>query len=139
MCLPAGPARSKFEWVGLTDLMEPSLCLLHYQANGSLPAACDCGSHARMHRVPLGTWQETRSRKRDPATLSAETLAQIDAHTDVDSIVFAAALRLLLGRLRTVEESTGKVVLACIDWERLRATTSYIPGLWDGPHGLLAE
>jgi hypothetical protein len=32
----------QFEWVGLTDAMEPSLCLLHYQANRTLPAQCVC-------------------------------------------------------------------------------------------------
>ena len=30
-------AMERMEWVGLTDLFEPSLCLLHYQSNGSLP------------------------------------------------------------------------------------------------------
>ena len=39
-----------FEWVGLTDLFEQSLCLLHYQANGTLPAACVCGSVAHGRR-----------------------------------------------------------------------------------------
>ena len=27
-------AMERMEWVGLTDLFEPSLCLLHFQANG---------------------------------------------------------------------------------------------------------
>lgn len=26
-------ALHRFEWIGLTDLFEPSLCLLHYQAS----------------------------------------------------------------------------------------------------------
>ena len=47
------------------DLMEPSLCLLHYQANGSLPAVCECGSDARRDAAhPLGHWHETRSQRR---------------------------------------------------------------------------
>jgi hypothetical protein len=52
--------------------------------------------------------------------------------------VFAAALRLLLGRLQTVEAETGSSVLACIDWHRLHESTSYVPGLWSGaPDALL--
>ena len=64
-------------------------------------------------------------------------LAQIDAHTDVDAQVFAAALRLLLGRLRSVEQATGASVLACLDWGELHRATSYIPGLWSGAGSLL--
>ena len=43
-------------------------------------------------------------------------LAGLDAHTEVDAQLFAAALRLLLARLRRVEESTGAELLRCIDW-----------------------
>jgi hypothetical protein len=132
---------AKFEWVGLTDLFEPSLCLLHYQANRTLPAECVCDSASRRgHRTPLGNWVETRSKWRDPNSLSPETLARIDAHTDVDAQLFAAALRLFLGRLRTVEAQTGSSVLACIDWAKLKSSTSYIAGLWAGaPDSLLDE
>ena len=49
----------------------------------------------------------------------------------------AAALRLLLGRLRSVEQATGASVLACIDWGELHRATSYIPGLWSGAGSLL--
>ena len=49
----------RFEWVGLTDLMGESLCLLHYQANGTLPPSCGCGSMTRQST--LGSWVETRS------------------------------------------------------------------------------
>ena len=41
-----------------------------------------------------------------------------------------AALRLLLGRLQTVEQMTGASLLACIDWDGLRRATDYVPGLW---------
>ena len=134
-------AMQRFEWIGLTDLFEPSLCLLHYQANGTLPSACACDSPLRLdgsHRK-LGHWVETRSEKRDPSTLPAEMLALIDAHTTVDSQLFAAALRLLLGRLRHVEEVTGKAILRCIDWRALQRATSYVPGLWHGPEALMVE
>jgi len=127
----------RFEWIGLTDLFEPSLCLLHFQANGSLPASCDCKSSGRMHRSQLGHWVETRSKRRDAGSLPAAMLAQIDAQTDVDAQVFAAALRMLLARLRGVEEATGASLLECIDWHELVRTTSYIPGLWEGPTALL--
>ena len=30
----AEQALERFQWVGVTDLYEPSLCLLHYMANG---------------------------------------------------------------------------------------------------------
>ena len=61
-----------------------------------------------------------------------KVLAQIDAHTSVDEQLFAAALRLLLGRLRTVETMTGVSILKCIDWHKLRRTTQYVPELWEG-------
>ncbi|CAE7472831.1 GIP [Symbiodinium sp. CCMP2456] len=40
----------RFDWVGLTDLFEQSICLLHFQSNGSLPRSCDCsdGSVSRL-------------------------------------------------------------------------------------------
>jgi hypothetical protein len=134
-------ALRRFEWVGLTDLFEPSLCLLHYQANGSLPPACACDSPRRLdgsHRG-LGHWVETRSEKRDPSALPAATLALIDAHTAVDAQLFAAALRLLLGRLLHVEAVTGQALLRCVDWRALQRATSYVPGLWDGPEALMEE
>ncbi|CAK0795980.1 unnamed protein product, partial [Prorocentrum cordatum] len=105
----------RFEWIGLTDLFEPSLCLLHFQANRTLPESCDCASPSRNGRTTLGHWVETRYTPRGAASLSAATLQQIDAHTAVDARVFAAALRLLLGRLRAVEDATGASVLQCID------------------------
>ena len=37
----AEQALQRFQWVGVTDLYEPSLCLLHYMANGCLPV-CVC-------------------------------------------------------------------------------------------------
>ena len=60
-------------------------------------------------------------------------LAQIDEHTQTDARVFAAALRLLLGRLKTVEERTGTALLSCLNWTRLHSTTHHIPGLWASP------
>jgi len=134
-------AMQRFEWIGLTDLFEPSLCLLHFQANSTLPPACACDSPLRLdgsHRK-LGHWVETRSEKRDPSALPTEMLELIDAHTAVDSQLFAAALRLLLGRLRHVEEVTGTAILRCIDWQALQSATSYVPGLWQGPEALMVE
>ncbi|KAL3906704.1 MAG: hypothetical protein SGPRY_010451 [Prymnesium sp.] len=126
----------RFEWVGITDLFDHSLCLLHFQANGSLPAACDCS----QGKLSLGLPRFNHGvRRREPASLSAAVLSALDAHTEVDAQVFAAGLRLLLGRLRTVEERTGRALLQCIDWERLWRTTGHIPGLWDGPHTLHGE
>lgn len=130
----------RFEWVGITDLYEPSLCLLHYQANQTLPKTCDCDSPSRTQQeTPLGKWKETRSESHDPALLPPGLLARIDAHTALDSALFAAGLRLLLGRLRRVEDLTGASLLRCIDWHRLHRKTEYIPGLWEGPEGLLAD
>ena len=99
---------------------------------------CDCNSPVRADPSKrLGHWIETRSKKRDPKKLSDKVIAQIDEHTTVDAQLFAAALRLLLGRLRRVEEMSGKELLRCIDWHRLHTTTHYIAGLWDGPDSLL--
>eukprot|EP00913_Durusdinium_trenchii_P029778 g27904.t1 len=92
----------EFDWVGLTDLYEHSMCLLHYQANGSLPAACDCDA-PRFLRLPRFTH-------------GVEVLDQIDAYTAVDAQLFASAVRLLLGRLRHLEQITQRPllnVLAC--------------------------
>ena len=128
-----------FEWVGLTDLFEPSLCLLHYQANRTLPRSCDCTDPSRLDGPPLGHWVETRSQRRDASELPERVLAQLDAQTAVDAALFAAALRLVLGRLRRVEELTAVSLLPCIDWETLWRTTAYVPGLWEGAEGLLHD
>ena len=134
---PSALRRPVARWFGLTDLMGESLCLLHWQSNGSLPAWCDCAQRAR-HR-PLGHWVETRSQKREPAALPPALLAAIDAHTAADARLFAAALKLLLGRLRRLEELTGAELLRWLDWEKLRRTTEYVPGLWAGPDGLVGS
>jgi hypothetical protein len=34
----------RFEFVGLTDLFDMSMCLLAYQANRTLPPLCDCNA-----------------------------------------------------------------------------------------------
>ena len=68
-------ALRRFEWVGLTDLFDHSLCLLHYQANGSLPASCSC----RTGTLSLGLPRFNHGVKRtDPASLPADVLAKID-------------------------------------------------------------
>ncbi|KAL1504155.1 hypothetical protein AB1Y20_010564 [Prymnesium parvum] len=126
-------ALARFEWVGLTDLFDHSLCLLHYQANASLPAACDCSSG----RLSLGLPRMNHGvQRRDPSLLSAAALAKLDEITAVDAQLFAAALRLLLGRLRSVEQLTGRALLECVDWPRLWRATHHIDGLWAGPEAL---
>lgn len=128
-----------FDWVGLTDLFDVSLCLLHFQANGSLPAACDCDAPP-LGKITLGLPRFNHGvHRHDPSSLSEELLAGIDAHTSVDAQLFAAGLRLLLGRLRTVEEETGKRLRSCIDWKKLWKATGHIPGLWAGPDALAVE
>jgi len=127
-------ALDTFEWLGLTDLFDHSLCLLHYQANGSLPSACTCVNGAISLGLPRFNHGVIQ---RDPSGLPTELLARIDEYTQTDARVFAKALRLLLGRLRTVEERTGTSLLACIDWHKLYRTTHYVPGLWAGPDELL--
>ena len=56
----------------------------------------------------------------------------------VDAQLFAAALRLLLGRLRTVEERTGVELRRCIDWHKLWQASGHIPGLWISPDEFVA-
>ena len=133
----------RLEWVGITDLYHPSLCLLHYQANQTLSERdCDC-RHPQHHTNdkstrPLGHWVEYRTKKRSIDDLSPKVIDMVDAHTTVDTEVFAAALRLVLGRLRRLEELTGASILECIDWYKLQKKSDYIPGLWSGgPDSLL--
>ncbi|CAK9080736.1 unnamed protein product [Durusdinium trenchii] len=122
----------EFDWVGLTDLYEHSMCLLHYQANGSLPAACDCDA-PRFLRLPRFTHGVVR---RGADQLPQEVLDQIDAYTAVDAQLFASAVRLLLGRLRHLEQITQRPLLKCLPWRRLWQSTRYVPGLWHGPYEL---
>ncbi len=129
-------ALRRFEWVGLTDLFDHSVCLLHFQANGSLPAACSC-DHGAPLRLGLPKMNHG-VRRHDPAELPKTALAQIDAHTDVDAALFAEGLRLLLGRLRRVEELTGRGLLECIDWRKLWKATGHIAGLWES-EGVLVQ
>ena len=78
----------------------------------------------------METRYETRRETRDD--LPEEVLMMLDAQTAVDAQLFAAALRLLLGRLRRVEELSGASLLPCLDWTELQRTTKHIPGLWTG-------
>ena len=57
-----------------------------YQANGSLPAACDCAYGPIRLGLPRFTHGVVRH---DAASLSAETLALIDAHAQVRKVVLA--------------------------------------------------
>ena len=118
----------RFDWVGLTDLFEHSICLLHYQSNGSLPRSCDCsnGSVSRLALPKFTHGQKALEAER----LHVDLLARIDAETEKDQKLFAEALRLLLGRLRRVEEVTGASLLRCVPWRQLFQRTRYIPGLW---------
>ena len=131
----------KFEWFGITELFMPSLCLLHYQTNGVLPPQCDCDSpsfvqHDSEHA--LGYWKETRSQSHKVDELSQDILSKIDEHTSVDAALYAQAVRIFLGRLRGVEETTGTSLLKCIQWNKFQSKTEYLDELWnDGPNGLL--
>ena len=116
----------QFDWVGLTDLFEHSVCLLHFQANGTMPPSCDCSSASRLVLPKFTHGQKALSVDR----LQPDVLALIDEFTAVDAQLFARALRLLLGRLRHVEEKTGASLLRCIPWRRLWRHSRYIPGLW---------
>ncbi len=134
-------ALEKFEWFGITELFVSSLCLLHYQTNQVLPPQCDCDSpsfvqHDSQHA--LGYWKETRSQSRKVDELSQDMLSKIDEHTSVDAALYAQAVRIFLGRLRSVEETTGTPLLKCIQWNKFRSKTQYLDELWnDGPNGLL--
>ena len=52
----------KMEWMGITDPMKSSLCLLRYQSNGTLPPVCDCELPQRWAADyrPLGYWSRLR-------------------------------------------------------------------------------
>lgn len=122
----------RMEWVGITDLMEPSMCLLHYQANGTLPSVCDCNDPRRWAADyrPLASWKEYRSVRLSHSSLSPELLTQLDDYTKVDRQVFVEAVHLLLGRLRYVELETDTDILSCIDWQTFQKATDYIPVMW---------
>ena len=64
----------------LTILLPAAL----YQANGSLPAACDCAYGPIRLGLPRFTHGVVRH---DAASLSAETLALIDAHSQVRKLL----------------------------------------------------
>ena len=127
------------EFVGITDLMESSICLLHYQSNGTLPSVCDCNSPRRWdpNYWPLGYWKEYRYKSRSVQSLSSDLLEKLDEHTDVDRKVFVEAVRLLLGRLRHVELVTGSDILSCIHWNKFHKATEYMTELWE--EGLLSN
>ncbi|KAL7545331.1 hypothetical protein ACHAWF_008682 [Thalassiosira exigua] len=135
----------KMEWIGITDLYHPSLCLLHFQANQQSFPTQDCDCRNPHHHTndpiakPLGHWIEYRTKRgRSIHGLPTHVLEMMDAHTIIDAQLFAAALRLVLARLRRVEELTGIFILECIDWLKLKQNTDYIPGLWTGgPDSLL--
>ena len=130
-------ALHRLEWIGLTDLYHESLCLLHYQTNQKLPLG-DCNCRHQDHHTnnpttkPLGYWVEYRNKPRSLDELSTKVIDMIDKHTTIDAKLYRQALQLVLGRLRRVEDETGIHILECIDWQKLKKKTDYIPGLWTG-------
>ena len=130
-------ALHRLAWIGLTDLFHESLCLLHFQTNKTIPRSdCDC-RHPDHHThnkttKPLGYWVEYRNQPRSLRELSANVMDMIDDQTTIDAAVYGHALKLVLGRLRRVEDETGIPILECIDWHKLRTKTDYIAGLWTG-------
>ena len=85
-----------------------------------------------------------RSRADDPRGLRRRLKLHRAPNTGLGGAVdtvdqwMAAALRLLLGRLRTVEERTGVELRRCIDWHKLWQASAHIPGLWSSPDEFVA-
>ena len=79
-----------------------------------MPKACDCRA-PRFLRLPRFTHGVVR---RDADRLPPAVLQRLDELTAVDAELFGIALRLLLGRLRHVEEVTRVPLLRCVPWKR---------------------
>ena len=118
----------RVQWVGAVELYKESWCLRQFQMTSRLPERCRCDRHA-----PAGV--ETHSSHgwtppHSDSDLPARILPLIDALSALDSRLYAHAIVLLVRRLRRAEELTRAPILGCVDWDRLRNATGYVPGLW---------
>lgn len=114
--------------VGITELFQESLCLIHLRMSGALPEK-GCGCDANGDAVPAHNVHETKDLPvHSVEWLTSTDVANIDELTRADAQVYVAGLKSLLHDLHRVGKEEGKRLLCPRRVTQLRETLSYVPG-----------
>jgi len=100
------------DFVGITELLEESWCVLHFQLRGELPDGCSCLDDFALLTKSLPHEVHSLPRAGEAGHLNATmlddaTLAQIDAITEVDRLLYQAGLTRFFSVLDEVQTATG--------------------------------
>eukprot|EP00511_Aplanochytrium_stocchinoi_P002174 CAMPEP_0204830706 /NCGR_PEP_ID=MMETSP1346-20131115/9136_1 /ASSEMBLY_ACC=CAM_ASM_000771 /TAXON_ID=215587 /ORGANISM="Aplanochytrium stocchinoi, Strain GSBS06" /LENGTH=423 /DNA_ID=CAMNT_0051961197 /DNA_START=395 /DNA_END=1663 /DNA_ORIENTATION=+ len=76
------------QWFGLTELYEPSLCMLIYQSKGHLPKFCDCNSDIHKARQKNLHHVTHKIHKHDVNRLNLRIKRKIDHITRIDQQLY---------------------------------------------------
>jgi hypothetical protein len=114
------------EHVGITELYGASVCLMMTKWSGTISEGCGCGpGRTQWQHITRGnTPHEIES-------YSDDILQKVDALTQVDRIIYEAALARLVDEIREVEEEHNEKLLCDDDKNNLRHVIEYLPGLAD--------
>lgn len=110
-------------FVGITELYQESMCLLHARELGELPPECDCQkpklwarfrqNHSFVHHPTRGLARQACrvNATRTPVQLTAREVQLIDRVTRLDKAVYAAALQRLKADAAWAEKRFGVRVI----------------------------
>lgn len=95
-------------FVGVTELMQESLCYLAYRTLGRLPHSCELDNGGR-HSIPH---YKHGVPSLDMAAVPDDTLRLVDAMTTVDREIYLEAVRILVCDLRALEQELAVRLLS---------------------------
>ncbi len=95
---------------GLTELFEPSYCLLVYQLTGEIPPSCVCGTQNRMV-IPLDNHRLSKASMSSQFNILPGDLEIAQNITSLDQEFYVNAKKEFVRRIRTVEEKMKTKIL----------------------------
>ena len=117
------------DFVGITELYEPSWCVLIAKLSGTPPPRClsrDCSDGA-TNATKNDTFRKLKhiTHGMPPHSISnvrSSTLREIDEFTRLDSLLYIAGVKRFLADARAVEESINATILCPAELDRLDDT-----------------
>jgi len=99
-------------FLGLVEAYHESLCLLYAKVHGgTVPEWCDCKNSAQWRRT---SWSHSISHGAahlNESDVGPEILADVDALTAKDQLLYAAAVRRFVQEVREIEVKSGTTIL----------------------------
>ena len=122
-------AVGRMDFVGITELYEPSWCVLIAKLSGTPPPRClsrDCSDGA-TNATKNDTFRKLKhiTHGMPPHSISnvrSSTLREIDEFTRLDSLLYIAGVKRFLADARAVEESINATILCPAELDRLDDT-----------------